>query len=331
MGRLARARRRVAASGRRLAQAGRWSTIQSLVLEARWRLRRPPPGPPEPPLRSRRPLPALRVVWPEQYGWPPQASWVEPIRLGLEPLVEVRREQLVAREHGVVPFRVESGRRQLSVALNYGDDPVLDPTLLSIYDLVFKMQYLQEGYGSERVVPGGFVPNGLVLYRYLPHLRALRDRGRRTADAYGRFDLRKSIEIRRHAVRLLQEQRSFRYRGGFRRVRYAKGLAEAAQARVCIDLPGLGPLCFRLVDNLAIGVPIVSPAHACRLHVPLVPGVHIAYCEPDVGDLVDVVEDVLADPGRADALAREARAFFDRHLHYRALGDYYLATCIEHL
>jgi len=37
------------------------------------------------------------------------------------------------------------------------------------------------------------------------------------------------------------------------------------------------------------------------------------------------------DPDLAEGLAREARAFFDRHLHYRALGDYYLATCVERL
>jgi glycosyltransferase involved in cell wall biosynthesis len=86
-----------------------------------------------------------------------------------------------------------------------------------------------------------------------------------------------------------------------------------------------------LVDNLAIGVPIVSPAHACSLHVPLTPGLDVAYCEPDASNIVDVVEELLADPDLADGLAREARAFFDRHLHYRALGDYYLATCVEHL
>lgn len=270
-------------------------------------------------------------MWPESYYWAPQASWLEPIRLGLEPLVEMRRAPLAVSTRGVVPFVLELAGREHRVAVDYGDDPRLDPAHLEEYELVFKMQYLTEGYASDRVVPGGFVPNSQVIYRYLDRLRALRRSGRRTSDLYGRFGGQKPIALRRQAVDMLRAQTSFRFRGGFDRVRYTAALAEAACARSCLDLPGLGPLCFRLVDYLAVGVPIVSPVHACRLHVPLEEGVHVAYCRPDLSDLVETVEELLRDPPRAERMAGAAAAFFDSHLHYRQLARYYLETCLERL
>src|SRR6266436_7026145 len=138
---------------------------------------------------------------------------------------------------------MEIGSRRFAVAIDYGDDTALHPSLLESYDLVFKMQYLSDGYGSDSVVPGGFVPNGLSLYRYLPHLRAARDRGKRTTDAYGRFGREKTAQARNDAVMLLRRQSAFRYKGGFGRVRYGESLFEAARPRVSVDLPGRGPLC----------------------------------------------------------------------------------------
>jgi hypothetical protein len=316
----------------RAARVARPSTLRSLEREWRWRgnghgpCALPPTWEPNPAL-----LAAATVVWPERYRWPPQASWVEPIRLGMEPLVRVRRSQLTARVPGVVPFVVEVGNRQLAVAIDYGDATALAPGLLTQYDLVFKMQFVNAGYGSERVVPGGFVPNGRSLYRCLPHVRALHDRNRPKVDAYGRFGDDKEIAIRVDAVRRLKEQRVFRYRGGFGRVRYAESLAQAASARVCIDLPGLGPFCFRLVDYLAIGATIVSAPHVCRLHVPLEEGKHFVSCDSNLSNLVAVVDELTRDPARAARMSRAARAYFDRYLDYRQLARYYLATCLDRL
>jgi hypothetical protein len=314
------------------ARIARPSTLRSLGRELRWRgsghapLAAPPTWEPDARL-----LAATTVVWPEQYRWPPQASWVEPIRLGLTPLARVRRARLTAPVPGVVPFLLELGDRRLAIAIDYGDDTTLAPELLTEYDLVFKMQYLATGYGSDRVVPGGFVPNGLSLYRYLPHVRALRDRDRPIVDAFGRFGNDKEIEVRRDAVRLLKEQRRFRYRGGFGRIRYLESLAEAARARVCIDLPGLGPLCFRLIDYLAIGSPIVSAPHLCLLHVPLEEDRHFVCCEPDLSNLVEIVDALVRDPARASRMGREGRRHFDRYLDYRQLARYYLATAFDRL
>lgn len=316
----------------RIKQFGRWSTIRCLIRELSWRLSsRSESRSVSPPLLLTKHHTNVTVTWTDSYRWSPTASWLEPIRLGLEPLVELRRAPLSYPPiRGVVPFEIDISGRRHAIAVDYGDDVTLDPRLLRDYELVFKMQYLLEGYGSERVVPGGFVANMMSLYRFLPHLRRLREKGRRTSDAYGRFG-DKEVPIRHRAVELLQAQQSFRYRGGFDRVRYSGSLFEAATARTCIDLPGLGPLCFRLVDYLAIGVSIVSPPHACRLHVPLEDDIHVKYCRPDLSDLVETIEAILAEPVRANNLAREARTFFDKHLDYRRLARYYLETCLERL
>jgi glycosyltransferase involved in cell wall biosynthesis len=152
---------------------------------------------------------------------------------------------------------------------------------------------------------------------------------RPTADAYCRFGKDKSVGVRTRAVELLTAQELFVFRGGFGRVRYAESLVESVKARVCVDLPGLGPLCFRLVDYLAVGATIVSVPHVCRLHIPLEEGRQIVFCEPDLSDLVDVIDALRRDPARTERLGREAREYFQRALDYRQLTRYYLATLFE--
>jgi hypothetical protein len=65
-------------------------------------------------------------------------------------------------------------------------------------------------------------------------------------------------------------------------------MREVAQARVCIDLPGNGPLCFRLIDYLTVGSCVVAPRPAARLHAPLSYGVIVVYCADDLSSLVEI-------------------------------------------
>jgi Glycosyl transferases group 1 len=322
---------RLLARARRVASP---STLRSLAREIGWRAG-PAPAAPAPSWKLPQDLSRLTLLWPDRYRQLDQTAWVEPLRLGFERIVDVRRAPLFEDRPdlppGALPFALEAGGRRLDVVVDYSDyadrrDPVLDD-----FGVVFKMQYLQGGYGSDRYVPGGFVPNGMALYRYLPRLRALADGATRTAGAYGRFGADKAGALRRTAVRLLGEQTAFSFRGGIGRVRYLESLAEAARAQVCIDLPGNGPLCFRLVEYLAVGCAVVSPRHECRLHVPLEEGRQIVFCEPDLSDLVDVVGGLVRDPARLASLRHEARLYFDRFLDYRQLSRYYLATCLERL
>ena len=318
----------------RAARLTRPSTLRSLVRELHWRGGEPlPPAPPTWPLPES--AASLKLTWPDSYRLPAQATWVEPLRLGFETLVEVERAPAPAERWraaaNIVPFSIELDGRRLDAAIDYGADTRLQLQLVREFDVVFKMHYLAGGYPSERVVPGGFVPNGLALYRYLPRLRSLADTAPPLADVYGRFGGDKAGGVRRRAVAELAGQTAFEFRGGIGRVRHLESLVEAARARVCLDLPGQGPLCFRLVEYLAIGSAIVSPPPAGRLHVPLEENRHFVRCEPDFSDLVDVVAGLLRDPARLASLRRETRDYYDRFLDYRQLGGYYLATCLERL
>jgi hypothetical protein len=86
---------------------------------------------------------------------------------------------------------------------------------------------------------------------------------------YGRFNLSPSAETRGWAVSLLREQKAFTYKGGTEFRRYLECLVEVAEAKVCIDLPGYGDFCFRLIDYLAIGSCVIGPRPSTRLHAPL--------------------------------------------------------------
>lgn len=198
----------------------------------------------------------------------------------------------------------------------------------------FKFQYANEGYGRENVVPGGYTLANDVAYRYLPFLRRLRALRRFRHDVYGRFGMgRGSEEVRREAVELLAARNDFRFEGGLFRfpggppkVPYRRHLVDVARAKVCVDMPGGGDLCTRLVDAFAVGSCVVARPHGVRLPEPLVDGVHLVYCRADLSDLADVCAELVHDDERRERIARNARAYFDNHLHRRRLGEYYVAT-----
>src|SRR2546422_6483286 len=105
-------------------------------------------------------------------------------------------------------------------------------------------------------------------------------------DVYGRFRLDYATQLRRDAIRHLTESADLRYVGGGGVVRYSRFLREVADAKICINLPGDGDLCFRLIDYLAVGACVICPRLRTRLHVPLVDREHIVYTADDLSDLV---------------------------------------------
>ena len=174
-------------------------------------------------------------------------------------------------------------------------------------------------------MPGG----GNELYQFVPHVRTIRDRKSFSYDVYGRFNLGFATDIRQRAVRLLSEQNEFKYEGGFVNVRYGRFLREVSQSRICIDLPGNGDLCFRLIDYLAVGSCVIRPKPRNKLHVPLVDGTHIIYTNDDFSDLVRLCNYYLQNDSEREKISQESRDFFDKYLHRKQLAAYYLHCCIE--
>jgi Glycosyl transferases group 1 len=301
--------------------------------ELAWRLR-PSPVPPAPPTWPVDPEVAARVTvrWPQPYAWPPAAVWLEPLRRGLSRLVRVEPSAAAAQPYrGIFLAEAVVDGEAHRIAIDFSDYADVNAEALERSAVYFKLQHEPGAALADRVVAGGFVGGNLRLPGFLGHARRLRDERRFEADAYGRFGLAFAGEIRRRAVDLLSSQRRFTYVGGLKPVRYAGYLREIARARICIDLPGNGDLCFRLVDYLAVGSCVIGPPAAARLHVPLVDREHVVHTAPDLSDLVDLCAWYLEHDDEREALALRAREFYDRYLDERQLAGWYLHSIVERL
>jgi glycosyl transferase family 1 len=283
-------------------------------------------APPDPQQAAR-----LHIRWPEQYEWAPAFTWVEPLVRHLANLVRLERAPIPQDLEGVVTMEVVCDGRPFPVAIDYFDGARLLDATVARHALVFKMQYGVDGYGSAPVIPGGYVPSRLYFPRLLPGLRRQRARRSERFAVYGRFSVGFAPEIRKSAVGLLRAQSRFAYEGELKTLPYGSYLREAAQSMVCLDLPGNGDLCHRLVEYLAIGCCVVRPQLATELPAPLRDGIELCCVSPDLSDLVDVCADLVADPARRDALGHAARAYYDEHLAAPRLAVWYVQQMLERL
>jgi hypothetical protein len=146
-------------------------------------------------------------------------------------------------------------------------------------------------------------------------------------EVYGRYGL--SMEKRRRPLEILQTTRAFSFYGGTGKVRYSAYLREMARARICIDLPSMSSIPFRVIDLLAVGSCSVGPPHTNQLLRPLENGVHVTYCKPDYSDLEEVCVALLKDDDRRRQLVANSRAFFDAYVHRDQQTSFYLHHMLE--
>jgi hypothetical protein len=273
-------------------------------------------------------VPAVRVVWPRAYGWPPAAAWLDPLRDGFRLFARVSPGDLPGDTRaGVYTVRIEVGGEWYGIAIDMADHTGISREAVQGSLVYFKMQYRAGGYGHPNVVPGGFVAGSQEVYRCLPYLRALRDRQDFRWDVCGRFGLDFAIEIRRRGIERLMQDRRLAYAGGAK-IRYREALEEVARSRVALDLPGNGPLCFRLLDYMAVGACVVAYPHHAELPVPLQDGVHVVYTREDLSDLAEICLHYRHHAAERERLMLAARLHFDRHLHHFRLAQHYLATVL---
>jgi hypothetical protein len=301
------------------------AAVTGRLREAAWRLGpryRPADELGYPLDRSR--LAAVRVEWPVAYRWPPTTSWLDPLREGLERFVPVTPTHVEQPPTAVVVFVAEIDGVRHEIAVDYSDYDDVDETWVARAALYFKMQFEPALHDRLGIRPGGYVPYRSEIYRYLSALRR-RSAAARRAVVYGRFSA--NNDVRRAVLSELRAQTRFPYDHGEASSRYASYLVGAARSAVCLDLPGRGPLCFRLVDYLAAGCCVVALRHRAVLPVPLENGVHVAYADSPE-ELVDRCAELLGEPARRDRLAAGARDYFDRYLERRQLAAYYLGELL---
>jgi Glycosyl transferases group 1 len=271
----------------------------------------------------------LTIRWPRVYQWTEADTWIGPLRHGMSRLVRVVDEEIPQLHRGIVAIKVELDRALHDVIIDYSDYADCNSELLDRAALYFKMQCPPDA--PPRAVPGGFVPASEQIYRYLPRLRALRDQRAFTYDVYGRFSIGYATDTRGKAIALLTDQDRFPFEGGAKMISYPGYLKEIAKARICIDLPGNGALCFRQIDYLAVGACVIGPKPPVAMPVELRDGEEIVYTKPDLSDLLDRCEQYLSDDGERERIAVNARAYFDRCLDRNQLAAYYLSTMLSAL
>ena len=305
-------------------------TVRYLGLEAVWSVR--PRAVEIFPLSWPLPGETLRrtkVRWPQPVPLPDARWWEEKLRAGLAAHVEVEPATIPHPFTSILLFDIIVAGRTSRVAIDYRDSSEVPRECAECADIYFKLQFSAEGYPFEHVLPGGYVVGKQKFYRYLPWLRNLRRRDP-VFDVYGRFGAR-GERLRREVIGRLADQEQFEYTGGMGTVLYSQSLAEAARARVSLDLPGHGWFCYRLVEYFALGSCVIAVPHQNRLHVELEDGKHIVYMRPDGADVVELCTYFLEHRREREQLMRNTREYFDRYLHFRQLGAYHLHSIFDRL
>lgn len=311
-------------SRRALGLATNPAAWQAAIAQQAWRVQ----GACAPPCNTDPLTDPLTIYWPVHYQHFNATHFVGPLHSGLAALTTVEPRQIAQPYEGIVLFEVRHRHATFPVAVDYFDVPSINRDCLKHAALYFKMQFLRSGYAAPNVLPGGYVAGKSSLYEHYGRLRRLREKPFRF-DVYGRFGLRFSADIRCRAVKLLRDAQQFQYTGGTGLALYMQSLREAARARICIDLPGQGPFCYRLVEYLAMGCCIIAPRHAGAMHVELRDREHIIYCRDDLADLEALCVYYLAHAHARETIARNAATFFDEHLYPTRLARYYLRSLIQ--
>jgi Glycosyl transferases group 1 len=273
----------------------------------------------------------MLIRWPITYQWPSARIWVDTLLQEFRRRVQVNFVDLPQPYRGTVIFQFVVRGKAHDIAIDYSDYPEVNLDSAARCPLYFKMQHLREGYGIDHIIPGGYVCDSRRIYLQLQRIRRLRDQKQFAFDVYGRFSTEFARATRTRAVEMLAAQSFFKFEGGLNKVNYVDFLREIARASICIDLPGEGDLCFRLINYLAVGACIVGPRPRTTLHVPLQDRVHVAYASDDLSDLVDTCRHYLENETAREEMCLRNRRFFDQYLHKDNLSAYYLRSCLDRL
>jgi hypothetical protein len=268
----------------------------------------------------------VRIRWPTRInaGRPSLKDCADRIKSGIAAHVPIEHADIPQPVGGVVLFHLLDRGAPRRVVIDTDDRMVLNDSANEA-DLYFKMQYARGGYGSPHIRPGGYVCLQQALYRYRWNWRKLRRRTVPSYDVYGRFGTtREKQDVRAGAISLLQAQNRFAFQGGAGAVWWGEYMDEMCNARVCLDLPGRGEFCYRLVEYLAVGACVIGPELATEMPATLEPGVHLVRVPRSLDGLVDECERLLRDDALRETVGRAAETYFDRYLSLEQLGAYYV-------
>jgi hypothetical protein len=291
-------------------------------------------GPPTWPLNQEQ-LSRTTIYWPTTYQWPPSSGFLDPIRLGIGQWAKLQHRPIAQPYAGICVFELTTDGQSHRIAIDYSDYVErIERDCLATVSLYFKMQYLKKGYDlseqdRSKLRPGGYITGDR---RLTPRLPAIREAARNAPPqfaVYGRFGLDFATEIRGAVVDLLRSDPALGYEGGMRKVPYRQSMLEASRSKICIDLPGNGDFCFRLLDYLAVGAFVIAYPHRTTLPLPLIHGHHLVYMRSDLSDLIPLCRHYLQHEDERRVIQSNAAVYFDQSCHYGQLGSWYLQQCLD--
>lgn len=314
------------------------STYKNMAIDAAWRARggSEPPVPLSWPLDPER-LAAVTVRWPATYlsgsaGLQSEADSriarrLGSLRAGMGEMVTTEVRDIPQPYKSIVLFNVVIDGETHDVAIDPSPYLNVNEECAGRCLLYFKRHFRSEGYPQENVLPGGFAPlDDDALRRYLYRLRR---RNRLSNDVYGRFSLHFSPQVRGPVLERLTAQDRFAFEGGSKLTMYTQYLRDITSARVCIDVPGEGPLSYRLIEYMGVGACIVAYPHHAQLHVPLVDREHVAYTKEDLSDLVELCAFYVENPRERNRLVENSRSYYDKYLRREQLSAYHLDALLS--
>lgn len=270
----------------------------------------------------------VEILWPSGRAPGEASSWLRQVERTLSTRYPFSYSDIDQPYNDILIFHLRTADGLTRVAVDVTDYVTrIEQDCLEEVDVYYKLQFANVGYDSPKVLPGNFLPLNLSLYSFIPALRASSlNQKSKSIDVYGRFGERFGVETRARAMSLLKGQSQFQFTGDLVRVSYARYLREMCRSKICIDLPGNGPLCFRLVEYLATGCCVIAYPHNARFTTPLRDREEIIYCREDMSDLVDLCVEYLQRPDERARIGANAARFFDRHIDITRLSDYYVGA-----
>ncbi|OVE82311.1 hypothetical protein BVY04_01325 [bacterium M21] len=278
-------------------------------------------------------MPDLQIRWPTNLADPDgiHNGLLDPLLHGLRELVDVELCSISQRFKHVTTIECICEGKTHQVIVDFWDHPHVNEEAAANAILYFKYQNVGGLNAHNNVVPGGYHPKRMDLYAFLPWLRGVRDRQQDLFEVYGRFGPDFAKDARRKNLSLLRDQGDFRFEGGLARIRYSRYLREIACSKICINLPGNGPLCFRLFDYLAVGACVISTPFFTELPAPLIDRKHIVFCAEDSSDLLELCNYYLNHDDERIAMQKASREYYDENVQPLKWAGYFLSKLQEHL
>jgi hypothetical protein len=214
---------------------------------------------------------------------------------------------------------VELSGKRIDVAIDHSDYSAISSEVLDQVTLMFKSSVAPDERRSN-IVPSVLLSNNAQV---LAAARFLQLRSPRTtkggADVYGRFGSWTDAQSFREQIVDRLQKSSLNFNVGFDHFKpYAPYLQDIRRAQLCVEVPGQGPVSYRLMEGMALGIPVVAAKPKVQFPTELIENTHYLRIRDDASDVVEVCETALRNPELRAAIAQSAAHYFDLNLSIEA-------------